>query len=175
MTELSYMQAMQHDDGSLSTIDLVDLYEQGVQKLRALVAGMTPDQARARSVEGKWTPLELVNHLADTETFFAERIARTIALERPLLLGVDERPYAERLQYQSLDLEEAVAVVAALRKRTARILRHQGDEAWSRSAVHSESGLLTLRQLVFNPTRHLAHHLRFLAEKRAALGLSNDR
>ena len=173
MTELSYMQAMQHDDGSLSTTDLIELYEQGVQELRGLVAGITPDQAKSRPVEGKWTPLELVNHLADTETFFAERIARTIALERPLLLGVDERPYAERLQYQSLDLEEAVAVVVALRKRTASILRYQGADAWNRNAVHSESGLLTLRQLVFNPTRHLRHHLRFLAEKRNALGLSS--
>ncbi len=172
MTDLSYMQTMQNDDGSLSTTNLIDLYEQGVEELRGLVTGMTPEQAKARPIEGKWTPLELVNHLADTETFFAERIARTIALERPLLLGVDERPYAERLQYQSLDLEEAVAVVAALRKRTANILRHQTEDAWSRTAVHGEAGLLTLRQLVFNPTRHLRHHLRYLAEKRAALGLS---
>ncbi|HEV7282865.1 MAG TPA: DinB family protein [Pirellulaceae bacterium] len=171
MTELSYMQAMQHDDGSLSAAKLIDRYEQGVEELRGLVAGLSGEQAKARPVEGKWTPLELVNHLADTETFFSERIARTIALDRPLLLGVDEQPYAERLQYQSLDLEDAVAVVVALRKRTASVLRLQSDDAWSRTAVHSESGLLTLRQLVFNPTRHLRHHLRFLAEKRAALGL----
>jgi hypothetical protein len=167
------MRAIQNDDGSLSTTSLIDLYEQGVQELRALVAGMTPDQAKARPIEGKWSPLELVNHLADTETFFAERIARTIALERPLLLGVDERPYAERLQYQSLDLEEAIAVVAALRKRTATILRHQEGDTWNRTAVHGEAGLLTLRQLVFNPSRHLRHHPRFLAEKRAARGLSS--
>ena len=167
------MRAMQDDDGSLAAEKLVDLYQQGVEDLRRLVTGLSPEQAKARPIEGKWTPLELVNHLADTETFFAERIARTIALQRPLLLGVDEQPYAERLQYQSLDLDEAVAVVVALRKRTASVLRLQSDEAWTRTAVHSESGLLTLRQLVFNPTRHLAHHLRFLAEKRAALGLSS--
>lgn len=171
MTDLSYMQAMQNDDGTLSTAALIELYERGVEEIRALVAGLTPEQAAKRPIEGKWSVLELVNHLADTETFFAERIARTIALERPLLLGVDERPYAENLRYQSLDLEEAVAVVAALRKRTATILRQQSAAAWSRTAVHSESGLLTLRQLVFNPTRHLRHHLGFLAEKRKAMGL----
>jgi hypothetical protein len=40
----------------------------------------------------------------------------------------------------------------------------------SRTAVHSQSGLLTLRQLVLQAVRHLRHHLPFIAEKRAALG-----
>ena len=52
----------------------------------------------------------------------------------------------------------------------ARILRAQPPGAWSRTAVHSQSGLLTLRQLVWQAVRHLRHHLPFLAEKRAALG-----
>ena len=43
------------------------------------------------------------------------------------------------------------------------------QQAWSRTAVHSESGLLTLRQLVLQAVRHLRHHLPFIAEKRAAL------
>jgi len=44
-------------------------------------------------------------------------------------------------------------------------------EAWSRTTVHSQSGLVTLRQLVWQAVRHLRHHLPFLAEKRAALGI----
>ena len=49
-------------------------------------------------------------------------------------------------------------------------LRAQPPEAWQRQAVHSGSGLLTLRQLVLQAVRHLRHHLPFIAEKRAALG-----
>jgi hypothetical protein len=58
-----------------------------------------------------------------------------------------------------------------LRRHAARILRTQPPEAWRRTAVHSNSGLLTLRQLVLQAVRHLRHHLPFIAEKRAALGV----
>ena len=60
----------------------------------------------SRPIAGKWSTLEVVAHLADTEIYYTDRIERTIALDRPLLMGVDERPYPERLNYQALDLAE---------------------------------------------------------------------
>ena len=95
---------------------------------------------------------------------------RTIALEQPLLMGVDERPYPEKLNYQRFDLAEQLALFTALRRHASRILRMQPPEAWQRNAVHSETGLVTLRQLVLQAVRHLRHHLPFIAEKRVALG-----
>jgi hypothetical protein len=88
-------------------------------------------------------------------------------------MSADEKLYIERLDYQGFDLEEQLALFTALRRHAARILRAQPPEAWSRTAVHSGSGLLTLRQLVLQPVRHLRHHLPFIAEKRAALGVVN--
>ena len=38
-------------------------------------------------------------------------------------------------------------------------------------ATGERLGLLTLRQLVLHPVRHLRHHLPFIAEKRAVLGI----
>ena len=37
--------------------------------------------------------------------------------------------------------------------------------------MHSETGLVTLRQLVLHAVRHQEHHLGFVTEKRRALGL----
>ena len=41
--------------------------------------------------------------------------------------------------------------------------------AWQRTAIHSETGLVTLRQLLLTAINHLRHHLRFVAEKRAVM------
>jgi len=169
LTYANYMTAMQHDDGSLGTPDLVAAYEQGISDLKNAVVGMTLDQLQARPIPGKWSTLEVVCHLADTEIYYTDRIERTIALERPLLIGVDERPYADRLNYQSLDLDEQLALFTALRRHVARIVKLQPPEAWQRTAVHSETGVVTLRQLVFQAVRHVQHHLPFIAEKRAAM------
>jgi hypothetical protein len=172
MQKSDYMAMMQGDDGTLGTAELVAAYEQGIADLRSAVAGMTAEQVLARPVHGKWSTVECVGHLADTEIFFTDRIVRTIAMDRPLLMSADENQYIERLDYQSFDLDVQLALFTALRRHAARILRAQPPEAWQRQAVHSSSGLLTLRQLVLQAVRHLRHHLPFIAEKRATLGAS---
>ncbi len=169
MQNSEYMSMMQRDNETLGSAELIAAYEQGIDDLRSAVAGMTAEQVLARPVPGKWSTVECVGHLADTEVFFTDRIVRTIALDRPLLMSADEKLYIERLDYQSFDLDEQLALFAALRRHAVRILRAQSPEAWHRIAVHSGSGLLTLRQLVLQAVRHLRHHLPFIAEKRAAL------
>ena len=173
MRQSEYMAMMQGDDGTPGTAELIALYERGIDDLRSAVAGMTREQVLARPVPGKWSTIECVGHLADTEVFFTDRVVRTVAMDRPLLMSADEKQYTERLDYQSFDPGEQLALFAALRRHAARILRAQPPEAWSRTAVHSQSGLVTLRQLVWQAVRHLRHHLPFIAEKRAALGAGN--
>ncbi len=169
MTEPDYMTSMQRDDAAVDSAELVAAYERGIDDLKAAVAGLTPDQVRARPIPGKWSTIEVVAHVADTEVYFSDRIERTLALDRPLLMGVDERPYPERLGYQSFDLAEELALFTALRRHVARILRSQPPEAWSRQGIHSETGLVTVRRLVFQAVRHARHHLPFIAEKRTAM------
>ena len=169
MTYSEYMTAMQSDNSSITPASLIAAYEQGIVQLRTAVAGMSPEQLLARPIPGKWSTQEVVSHIADTEIYLTDRIERTIALERPLLIGVDERPYPQRLNYQAFDLAEQLALFTVLRRNALRILRMQPPEAWQRTAIHSETGLVNLRQLVFQAVRHVEHHLRFIAEKRAAL------
>ena len=169
MNDSDYLAEMQRDDDSVVTADLIADYERGIEDLRTAVAGMTAEQVLCRPIPGKWSTLEVVAHIADTEIFFTDRIERTIAMDRPLLMSVDERAYPERLNYQAFDFSEQLDLFTALRRHLVRILRLQPPEAWLRVAVHSESGLVTLRQLVFQSVRHLRHHLPFIAEKRAAM------
>lgn len=169
MQKSDYMEAMLGDDGTPGSAELIAAYEQGIHDLRSAVSGMTTEQVLARPVPGKWSTLECVGHVADTEIFFSDRIVRTIAMDRPLLMSADEKLYIERLDYQSFDLEEQIALFTALRRHVTRILRSQPTEVWFRTAVHSGAGLLSLRQLVLQSVRHLRHHLPFIAEKRAAL------
>jgi uncharacterized damage-inducible protein DinB len=162
----------QRDDPTRTAEDLISAYEKGVDELRLAVAGMTVEQLRSRPVAGRWSTLEVVCHIADCEQFFADRMKRTVAMDRPLLLGADGFRYLEPLRYQDHDLEEELALVAATRRQMARTLRLVAHDAWQRTAVHSETGLVTLRQLLLHAVNHLRHHLRFVAEKRAALGAS---
>jgi GNAT superfamily N-acetyltransferase len=158
--------AAQRDD-SRTAAELVAAYEAGGGLLRAVAAGMSPEQLRSRPVEGKWSTLEVVCHIGDCEQFFADRMKRTLAMERPLLAGADGWRYPEAVRYH----DEELALVDLTRRQTARVLKLVPGEAWQRPAVHTEMGLVTLRQLLLHAVRHLEHHIPFIEEKRAALGL----
>jgi hypothetical protein len=98
-----------------SATELIDDYLQAADALATAVDGLSPDETRARPIAGKWSVLEVVCHLADSEVYFSDRITRTIALDNPLLIGVDEKPYPERIQYQEQAIDEELSLIAAYR------------------------------------------------------------
>src|SRR5262249_15007909 len=132
--------AVQRDDGPLSNDDLISAYESGSQRLRDAVAGLTLHQLRARPAGGAWGTVGDVCHLADCEQSFADGLKRTIATDRPLLLGAQGARYPEPLRYHDRDVGEELDLIALTRRQMARILRLLPEGAWGRTAVHSETG-----------------------------------
>src|SRR6516162_10043993 len=118
--QASAVEDAQRDDNTLTVADLISAYEKGVEELRVAVAGLNGEQLRSRPVAGKWSTLEVVCHIADCEQFFADRMKRTVAMERPLLLGADGFRYPEPLRYQEHDLEQELDLVALTRRQMAR-------------------------------------------------------
>ena len=150
---------------------LIEQYLDGPKQLRAAVAGMTREQARARPSAGKWSTLEVVAHLADFDPILADRMKRVIAEDNPMLVGADENKFAAALAYMERDLEEDLAIIEKTRSQLARILRKLPDAALARVGTHAERGPRTLEQLLTTAIGHIPHHVRFIHEKRLALGL----
>lgn len=161
----------QADDDS-SADELVERYLSGTALLRDTIAGMTPEQVRSRPIAGTMTSQEVVCHVVDADQYMADRMKRTIATDRPLLVGVESVDYLEPLHYTERDLALDLRLLDATRQQMAADLRRITPEAWQRTAVHSESGLVTLRRLMLHTIRHLEHHVAAIRDKRAALGLS---
>jgi uncharacterized damage-inducible protein DinB len=155
----------------MSMPQIVEAYLAGPHTLRKAVAGMSPDQQRARPVAGKWSTLEVVCHLGDFEPIYADRIKRVIAIDNPTLLSADEKLFAAALAYHDRDLDEELTIIERTRSQIARILRTLKPEALQRAGVHDERGRLTLEQLMGYATNHIAHHVPFIIEKRRAMGL----
>jgi len=149
---------------------LINNFAAGPQLVREAVKGMSREQILARPVPGKWSTLEVVCHLADFEIVGADRIKRVIAEDKPTLPDGDEKLFAARLTYHSRDLEEELQLISSIRASTARILRTLNDEDFARIGNHTAAGPLTLQQLVERGVSHVKHHVKFVEEKRKALG-----
>jgi uncharacterized damage-inducible protein DinB len=150
---------------------LIEDYIDGPKKLRQAVAGMTREQLLARPIPGKWSTLEVVCHLADFDPILADRMKRVIAEDNPALLGADENKFAAALAYHERDLEEELRIIETTRSQLARILRKLQESALQRVGQHNERGPLTLEKLLSTTIGHVPHHVKFIYEKRLALGL----
>lgn len=169
-TDYAQIAAAQIDDGAPVT-DLIERYREGPALLGEAVAGLTPDQLLAYPVPDKMSVQEVVCHVADCEQFLADRLKRIAAMERPLLVGVDGWTYVDALHYARRDIELDLALVLATRAQMAADLERLDPEAWERTGVHTETGLVTLRQMLLHTIRHLEHHVGTIRDKRIALSL----
>ncbi len=155
----------------MSASALIDDYLASARQLREGVAGLSEEQLKRRPIPGKWSTLEVVCHLADFEIVFADRIKRVIAEDKPNLPGGDEQLFAARLRYHDRDAENELALVDAIHRQVAAILRTLKPEDFQRTGIHSEAGPMTLETLVTRAAGHIKHHLKFVAEKRQAMGM----
>jgi len=151
--------------------DQIDAYLEGPSNLRRAVAGMSRDQLLARPVAGRWSTLEVVCHLTDSEQAWCHRMKRVIAEDSPLLIGYDESRFTAALDYHASDVASELDLIEAMRRQLAGVLRRLPDAAWSRVGVHNERGLVRLDEMLTIETEHIAHHIGHIMQKRQALGL----
>jgi uncharacterized damage-inducible protein DinB len=76
---------------------LIDAYEAAPAKLRAACAGLTREELTARPGPGAWSIMEVVIHIADSDSISIDRMKRILTEDNPPLLYADETAYVTRL------------------------------------------------------------------------------
>lgn len=145
--------------------------EAGPKKVRHALRGLSAEQLRARPIPGKWSILEVVCHLADSDQAWAHRIKRAIAEDKPLLIGYDESRFAAALGYHERNVMDEIELSERMRRQLANVVRALQPETLKREAIHNESGKMNLEEMLQIEIDHVEHHLEFIVEKRRALGL----
>ena len=149
---------------------LIEAYVACGPRLRQAVAGLSPEDLTARPGPGKWSILELVLHLTDSDCISIDRMKRMLTEDNPSLLYADETAYVDRLFSHDQSLEDSLTLFEVGRRQFARVLRKLPDEAFARYGTHNRRGKVTLGHMVQDYIEHVDYHLKFLFEKRARLG-----
>ena len=114
---------------------LIEEYVACGPKLRRAVAGLGSEDLTARPGPGKWSILELVVHLTDSDCISIDRMKRMLIEDNPSLLYADETAYVERLCTHDQSLEDAVTLFEVGRRQFARVLRKLPDDAFERAGT----------------------------------------
>jgi hypothetical protein len=140
------------------------------EALRSLTGGVPRRALRTPEAPGKWSMVEVVQHLADSEVVFGYRLRMALAQDEPRLESYDQDLWAARLRYREATLRPALALLLPLRASHLRLLRSLGAEELRRVAVHAERGPGSVTGMIRLAAAHDLVHRRQLARIARSLG-----
>jgi hypothetical protein len=106
---------------------------------------------------GKWSPAEIVSHLADCELVFGFRLRQTLAEEGPTIQPFDQDHWARI--YPGIPAALALETFAALRQWNLHMIREALPAAAGRKMTHPERGTMTFLTVVETMAGHDLNHL----------------
>jgi hypothetical protein len=135
------------------------------------VAGLSDAQLRTPEQPGKWSVVEVIQHLADSELVFGYRVRMTLAHETPPIQGYDQDAWATSLRYRDVSLEDSLNQLGVLRDRDIALLRTLSPSEWERIGVHFERGPESVRRMAELIAGHDILHRRQIDRIKRAIGV----
>ncbi len=118
---------------------------------------MGPDKSAAAPAPGKWSPTEIVCHLADCEIAFGFRLRQTLAEDNHVIQPFDQEKWA--VTYSQIPAAQALATFAALRNWNLLVIKRALPSAASKPVTHPERGAMTFHTIVETMAGHDLNHL----------------
>ncbi len=108
--------------------------------LERRVAGLPDAAVRAPEAAGKWSVLEVVQHLADTELVYGYRIRMVLTHDNWPIEVYDREAWARDLHYSALTPGDALDQLRSLRSANLRLYRSLSPGQLARAGLHSARG-----------------------------------
>ena len=136
------------------------------------ITGPTRNQLRIPEAPGKWSIVQVLQHLADSDLVWGWRLRMILAQDRPNITGYDQDLWADRLNYADADADEAMSVFTLLRRANLKLIDHATPAELKRVGVHSERGEESIEYLLGLYAGHDLLHLRQIERIRDSLARS---
>jgi uncharacterized damage-inducible protein DinB len=151
-------------------LELIAQIAEAPERLRAAANGLGHEQLDTPYRHGGWTVRQVIHHLPDSHLNGYVRFKLALTEESPTV-----KPYVEALWAELPDTgrtapEVSLALLDALHKRWAILLRAMTADDFARTLNHPEKGLLTLDQMLALYAWHGRHHVAHITALRERMG-----
>ncbi len=173
MDDLRYPVGQFEFDGHLSEDQrrlLIDEIADAPAKLRAAVAGLTPEQIETPYRPGGWTVRQVVHHIPDSHLNSYVRFKLALTEEEPTIKPYDEAAWSELEDVRTAPLETSLTLLDVLHQRWVLLLRSLNDTDFARTFRHPELGVVSLEKNVALYAWHGRHHIAHITGLRERMG-----
>lgn len=129
-------------------------------KLARLVKGIAVAKLRKRPAPDRWSVVEILAHLADTEIVVSWRIRLILGAPGTPIQGIDQDAWATAGHYAKRDPHKCIEQFRALREVNLGLLKTLTPEQWEQYGMHSERGQETVEHIVRMFAGHDVNHVR---------------
>jgi len=148
--------------------NILERFRRGGELLAMSTTGAAVSELDFKPAPDKWCVRQIVCHLADSEAVGVMRIRQMAAEENPTLQGFNGELWADHLDYGRRKISQALETFRKLRTENHELLKSLPEEAFARTGTHTESGPLTLLDLVRSNAQHVEEHVQQIQRTRAA-------
>lgn len=149
--------------------DLIERLRRTPPRLAEAVAGL-PRAVLTRRIDGKWSIQENAGHLVDLEPLWEQRLDDYDAGAEILHAADLENRKTHQAAHNDREVGELLAEFANFRGRILDRIEAMDETALARTALHPRLHQpMSVVDLCFFVAEHDDHHLRTIAELRAAL------
>jgi rhodanese-related sulfurtransferase len=146
--------------------DPIEVLGQTASALADIVATHPSEILRGRAIQGKWTPNEIIGHLADSEWVYGYRLRLILCEDEPAILGFKQDAWVAAQRHNERDPSELVEIFRTLRALNLSVWRGMSPENLQRSGQHNERGpeslAVMLRLLAGHDLSHLDQIVRYI-------------
>ncbi|HEY8197235.1 MAG TPA: DinB family protein [Gemmatimonadales bacterium] len=120
--------------------DPIEVLDQLLPWLADRIRGLDDSALRRPEAPGKWSVIEVIQHLADSDLVFSYRLKMMLTEDRPPLQGYDQDRWAGVLHYREVPIEQALNQLRAMRAANLHVLRGLSPSQLERVGLHAERG-----------------------------------
>ena len=139
--------------------DPIALMKAAPGKFERAVAGLSAAQMRKRPARGKWSIIEILGHLNDTEVVYGYRIRLALSQPGATILGYDQATWTNELRHRRASAKRLLDQIRALRGCNLEAVQRVPRPNWKRYGMHNERGKETVRRTLELVGGHDLNHL----------------
>ena len=132
----------------LGSREPLEVLSELVPWVTARLRGVAEPVLRRPEAPGKWSVIEVIQHLADSDLVAGFRTRMVLSEHRPPLQGYDQDRWAGECRYREVPLGLALDQLRALRAANLHLWKQLTAEQLERAGLHAERGPETVGHIL---------------------------